>query len=252
MKKFLLTVLSLGALSPLASAQEEAPRYLRFIPIGDLPTWSETLKDKRRQGDDFPPGSVPPDPACLVSGGEVVPLKLNLKIFTPLVTLAAATKGLTLKNGKAPESPNWFQKSKPTAPLSLGVLLPDPKNQSWDKPRVLILDDDANSFPTGTMRFVNASNKVVIIRLGGERGLRFGIAPGKTSIKPIKVGANLVKFGYRAADGSEPSILTSQIAVRAQQRVQCFFYNSNAGEGKPSVKYHYLPENLPLLPKAPK
>ena len=252
MKKFLLTIIGLCALSPSAMAQDEAPKHLRFFPIGGLPIWKETLKKGVREGDPHLPGSVPPK-VSMVSGGKVVPLDLMLKVFTPLQTLAPSTKGLTLKDGLAPESPNWLRQAKPTAPLSLGVLLPNAADKLWFKPRMLMLDDDASSFPAGKIRFVNVSDKVVYIRIGGERGRAFGVAPGKASKpRPVKIGSNSLKTIYRNGKGEDVTIWKNAIKVAANQRVQCFFCNTNAGKGKKSVEFHFLPEALPRLPKAPK
>lgn len=252
MKKFLLTIIGLCALAPSAMAQNEAPKHLRFIPLGGLPVWKEKLKKGIREGV-MPAGGIPPNPVSLVSGGKVIPFKLSSEVLTPLFTLSPATKSLLLKSGDAPESPNWLSGPRPTAPLSLGVVLPDPVNKLWLKPRLLMLNDDADSFPAGTIRFVNASNKVVIVQVGGERGPKFGVAAGKASkVKPVKTGSNSIKIVYRDGKGGEREVWDNAIRVLANQRVQCFFYNSNLGKGKKAVNFLFLPEDLPVLPKAPK
>ena len=250
MKKILLTVLSLCALSPSAMAQDEAPKYLRFLSLGDLPTWEEELIDGIRQGKEPPPGTMPPNPVCMVSGGEVVPFALTLRTMTGLKKMKAGTPGLLLKKGEAPESPNLLRTAAPAAPLSLGVLFADPASMLWEKPKMLLLKDDASAFPSSKIRFVNVSDKVVIVQLGGPRKRPFGIAPGKTSIKDVELGVNLIKVGYQTAAGGQKQIWENQIKVATNQRVQCFFYKAIPEKGKAAVKFHYTPEPMPRLPKS--
>ncbi|MFT6861951.1 MAG: hypothetical protein ACJAVK_000504 [Akkermansiaceae bacterium] len=250
MKKILLTVLSLCALCPSAMAQDEPPKYLRFLPLGDLPTWEEELIDGIRQGKEPPPGTMPPNPVCMVSGGEVVPFKLSLRTMTGIKKMMGGTPGLLLKDGETPESPNLLRKPLPAAPLSLGVIFADPATMQWAKPKMLVLKDDPDAFPVGKIRFVNVSDKVVIVQLGGPSKRPFGIAPGATSLRPITQGVNLIKVGYQTAAGGQKQIWNNQIRVLANQRVQCFFYKALPEEGKDAVKFHYTPEPMPRVPQA--
>lgn len=225
-------------------AQDDAPKFLRFLPLGELPVWEEELIDGIRQGKEPPKGSMPPNPVSMASAGTVVPFSLTLRSMTPILKLDAASEGLLLKNGETPESPTLFRKPKPSAPLSLGILYPNPATMLWDQPQMLMLKDDAATFPKGTIRFVNISDKVVIVQLG-DGARPFGIAAGGTSIKPVTQGVNQIKVGYQTANGGQKQIWQNQIRVLANQRVQCFFYKARPEKGKDAVKFHYLPEPLP-------
>lgn len=250
MKFVLLTAFSLSLLAPFAMSQEEEPKHLRFLALGQLPTWKEELIDGIRQGQKPPPGTMPPSPLSLVSGDSVIPFELNLRTFSDIMTMKGATEGLGIRNGETPESPLLLKAAKPAAPLSLGVIFADPATMLWDKPKMLLLRDDADSFPIGNIRLVNVSDKVVIVQLGGERSRPFGIAAGKSSIKQLQPGVNLIKVGYQTANGGQKQIWENQIRILPNQRVQCFFYKAVPQPGKDAVKFHYNTEPLPSLPRA--
>lgn len=250
MKSVLVTILSVLALAPLANSQED-PKHLRFLPLGQLPAWKETLIDGIRQGDKPPPGTMPPSPVSLVSGDTVIPFELSLRVFTNMMTMSGNTEGLGIKNGKTPESPFLLKSKLPSAPLSLGVLYADPATMLWDNPKMLLLSDDPSSFGAGQIRLVNVSDKVVIVQLGGDGNRPFGIAAGGTSMKPLKPGVNLIKVGYQTEGGGQKEIWQNQLKILPNQRVQCFFYKAVPEPGKDAVKFHFTTEPLPRVPAPP-
>lgn len=250
MKTLILTLAGLWALATPAMAQDEAPKHLRFIPLGERPVPKQRIKNNIRVLDPAPPGTMPPQPVSLVSGGEVIPFDLSFSNFSKLLTMNGATKKLEIKKGEVPEGPSWIQSSKPSAPLSLGVLYADPKTMLWNKPKMLLLDDDGKSFPAGQMRFVNVSEKVIYVRIGGRRGQVFGLAPGKPTIRDLKVGVNLIKVISNNPQSNEPEELVweSQFTINANQRVQSFFYKALPRKGAKPVKFQYSVETVPKLP----
>jgi len=248
MKKILTTFVSLAMLVPFVSAQDDEPKHLRFIPLGELPKLEELLPEGHLLFLEPPSGSMPPESVSLVSGDSVIPFELNLRVFTDILTMNGATEGLGIKNGKTLESPFLLKAPKPVAPLSLGVLYADPAKLLWKKPKMLLLKDDASAFPASTVRFVNVSDKVVIVQLGGKGKRPFGIAAGGSSHKPFESGVTLIRVGYLTADGSQKVIWQNQIKILSNQRVQCFFYKAVPSPGKDAVKFHYVTETIPKLP----
>ena len=133
MKFILFTLLPLSFLLGSLSAQEEEvpPKFFRFIPLGELPMWEEELVEGIRKGKKPPEGSMPPNPASIMSGEAPVPLRLSLRAMSDMVKVSGATPRLTIKEGELGAAQNWLTEKMPTAPLSLGVLFRNPQTMNW-------------------------------------------------------------------------------------------------------------------------
>lgn len=257
--KAILAILLVQMLCPASAlAQGDEPKHLRFLALGELWTWDEKLKKGIREGQKPPDGAMPPEELSLASGDKLIPFKLNYSIFTELITLKPAAKGLEIKSGKAPESPSWLRSRKPAAPLSLGVLFTDPATMMWPNPKMLLLKDDEDAFSAGQMRFVNVSDRVIYVQMGekkaGKRPLYFGVAAGRSSIKPVAVGSTFIKVTGNdpSREGTEELIFQSAIRVMAGQRVQSFFYKARPVKGVSGIMHYHLVEPVPKLPAKPK
>ncbi len=245
LKRYFL--IALGA-SSLAFGQDKVPpKHIRFIPLGELPTWSEDLIDGIRQQRKSPPGSVPPSLVSYTGREGVKNLRLNLRSFTGIATFPGESDGMILKEGKELSGNDFLKSGLPAAPLSLGVIFRDLETMSWDEPRLLMLGDDAKSFPVGQMRFVNVSDSTVVVQLDGVKP--FGIAPGKVSMKPLKVGSSAIKVGYVPEGGGSKAIWQNNIKLQSGQRMQCFFYKAQGKKPRDAVKFHFASESVPSLPK---
>jgi len=238
-------------MSSLAQAQDDAPRkYVRFIPLGELPVWEEEFIDGVRVQKPPPPGSLPPNTVTYSEGEELKILRLALRTPTDLATFLGSAEGIELKAGSGAGAKKFVKSGMPSKPFSLGVLFRDNAAMSWDKPVMVMLPDDSSSFPAGKMRLVNTSDKVVIVQMAGQRP--FGIAPGKISIKPVKVGDTPIKVGYQTADGGSKSIWQNVVKVGNGERVQCFFYKAQGKDPRNAVRFLSFPESLPKVPTRPR
>lgn len=250
MKKLLLTALGATALSGSVLAQnQEPPKHIRFIPLGELPVWEEEFKDGVRVQKKSAPGALPPSTVTYGGGGEdedAKNLRLSLRTFSDLATFPAASEGVVLKTGGV-SGKVWKKSRMPASTLSLAVLFRNNADMTWDKPELLMLRDDRDAFPVGQMRFVNVSDSVVIVQMAGSKA--FGLAPGKTAMKPVKVGSTGIKVGYKTADGGSKAIWQNNVKVRSGERVQCFFYKAQGKKPREAVKFVAKPETLPALPR---
>ena len=256
MTRKILLSLGFAALACLAKGQDTPAKHLRFSPLGELPVWEERIENGMRVGQAPPPGSVPPKEVSIMSSSAAVPFDLGLRAFSKRVTISGETEALLLRKGADPQAPAWLRSRMPAAPLSLGVLYRDPATMSWNDPKMLLLKDDATSFPTGKIRFVNVSSETVVIMLGDPKKDRpkptaFGLAPGKSVQKDLKVGKNMINVGYVLANGGRKSIWKNEINVLKSQRVQCFFYEAQDPEATDAVRFHFTPEPIPRIPPAP-
>lgn len=245
MKHSFLSALGFCALAFSASAQDNPPKHIRFLALGELPVWREELKDGVRKGIKPPEGSVPPAGTALLSGDQAIPFKMTLRAFTNVLTMAPTTPKLEIRKGKDAAATPWLSARRPAAPLSLGVLFRDPATMSWNNPKMLLLKDDPSALKPGEIRFVNVSDKTVLVKLGTKA---FGIPPGKTATKPIKEGRTPILVGY--LDGkTQKEIWENQLKVLSNQRVQCFFYKAQNPRATGAVRFYFAPEPVPRVPK---
>lgn len=256
MKALLLKITAATLFAGSLSAQDVPPKHFRFIPLGELPVWKEELKDGIRVGLAPPKGSMPPKDAAILSGDAPINLSLNLRAFTELVTISGDTPGLMLKQGKLGAQQDWFRSKMPTSTLSLGILYRDPANMTWEQPKMLLLNDTASAFPAGTVRFANVSDRNVLVQIGNPNARPtpriFGVKPGQSTSKPLKVGNNQIRVGYLAPGNRKVWIWTNQVRMLQNQRLQAFFYKTQGGaEARQPVKFHFTPELIPRLPQKP-
>lgn len=245
MKRLLLIALSA---SSLAHAQEQAPaKHVRFIPLGELPVWKEDVQDGIRVQRKAPPGALPPSTVTYTQGDDVRSLRFSLRSFSDTAVFPGSAEGILLKEGEGAASKPFLSSPMPASTRSLGVLFRDNKAMSWEKPKMLLLRDDGDAFPAGQMRFVNVSDKTVVIQMAGVKA--FGVAPGKSSLKPIKVGNTAIKVGYLTEGGGSKAIWQNNVKVMRGQRVQCFFYKAQGKNPREAVKFHTSPESVPSPPR---
>ncbi len=245
----LLCVTGISGLASFANAQENPPKYLRILALGERFPWKGQLKNGVIVGQKPPKGAEPPKDTALVSGDQAVPFQLGLRTFTDVLTIAGSTKKLILRSGEKDAQTTWFSSPKPKASLSLAVLSPDPATMLWNNPRMLLLDDGPQSFKPGEIRFVNITDKAVLVKLG--KAGTFKLSPGKTITKSIQVGATPALLGYM--NGKTPtSIWENEIKVLSNQRVQCFFYKVRKPNQREEILSKIVQELVPQLPKPPK
>jgi len=245
MKRFLLLALTM---SSLTQAQNDAPRkFVRFLPLGELPVWEETFKDGVRVQKPPPKGSLPPGSVTYSQGEQVKALRFSLRSMSDIATFPSNAEGIVLKEGEQAGGEEFIRSKMPSAPMSLGVLFRDNDEMTWEQPRMVMLADDANAFPAGQMRFVNTSHLVVIVHIAGSKP--FGLAPGKVTTKSVKLGDNAIKVGYKTADGGSKAIWQNTVKVGKGDRVQCFFYKAQGKDPSQAVRFLSFPEAIPKPPR---
>ena len=121
---------------------------------------------------------------------------------------------------------------------------------NWFNPRILVLKDDAETFPLNSVRFVNVSEEVILMQFAGKKG--FGIMPGFSKVVPIpatKAQQNL-KIGAKTSAGME-MLFDNQIPAEKGRRLSYFFYKPQKKNPVKPVLYTVINEKLPVLPKPP-
>ena len=247
MKKHLL-LLSL-CLPFVANAQDDSPsKYIRFIPLGERPTWGEDIIDEVRVERENVPGAKPPaDFSIATSGKDFETHNMRLREFTKVIKVKTSAKGLNITEGKNPGGKEFIKSRFPAKPYSLGVLYRDNTDMTWLKPKLMVLPEDLSSFPLGKIRFVNTSPFEVAVKFGEERA--FPVKPGKAIYKTLKVGETQAVIAVKNSAGAYKRMLTNNITMGRKQRIQAFFYKAQGKSPKSPVKIHIKPETYQAPPR---
>lgn len=257
MKFFFLIVLA-GFFTCAGSAlaqKELPPKHVRFLALGGKMVWKGKVNEEGIIiGKPPKPGSLPPIPLFLKSGDQIDLLSMRRDTLTPLMRLDPEQAGFSLLKEKKPDAVPWFQGKAPAAPFSLAIFFRDPKPpQTWFKPKMLMLPDDAASFPAGNLRLTNVSDHMMVFRIGGKKGKFYGVKPGYNSIKPIKTGVNQIEIAFEVQGVKGPiSVFKNNLRVQAGQRLQLVCYKGDGKGVQNAVKCFYFPEPLPKAPTKPK
>lgn len=225
-----LLILSL-CLTWTSSAQEAPSKNVRFLPLGELPPFKQIIGTDRRKQGEYPKGSMPPEGTVLMTEpGEGTPLGLRLKTFTKSLKIKASAKGVEIYEGGKVAGEPWFKSRFPAQKQALFVLCKDNATMTWDKPQVKVLPEDVRSFPLGTIRLANLSDRGVAVILGDEKA--FAVKAGEVILKPMKAGEVLVKLAVKDASGAWRTILQNNLTMSKKGRMHAFFYKAQTKDAK--------------------
>ena len=247
----------------VANAQDGVPgTHIRFITLGEL------YRLDRPSGllhiERIPKGVQPPIKIRYSSGGEMKGLDLPLRQFSPYATFKGDDETLILKNIATDGGGDFLKFPAPKGEMNLGVLFANHGTRNWLDPKILMLKDDAKSFPTGEIRFVNASDHTVLVEIEGHPP--FKIKEGSTSRKTLKDIGTLkggkfvqplddrasMKLAYRNSKNVDHELYSNNLNISKGTRIQCFFFKSKKAGSAKGVKHVLHFEKLPSVPEPPK
>lgn len=240
-----------------ASAQEagedaEKPRgWLRLLPVGDLPPFRQEIRNGVRVELPPPPGSVPPRRILVPGAGEeATEQRLQLGTATSPVVTTAGVRPL-LSVGESGAGPAWMKVRMPEHPAALAILFRDPRADTWDQARSLVLRDDLATHPEGAVRVVNASVFLARVEVGDES---VDLAPGKTFVRRREGSGEQRNIPLRVAVRLGPDwvpIYDSGLSQARGERTNVVIYRSDGKRPRRPAKALVLKERafLPPLPK---
>ena len=238
--KFVVSLLLIFSSSLLAQ-EEEVPKHMRFVPLGEVPTWEEKIVDGIRIQQEHKPGDMPPNDIMVeVRGASSESTRMYLRKFTKWFTFSGALEQVKIEQGKAGSVSPFINSPMPTALHTLGVLYRDSEEMTWLKPKIKVLRDDLTVFPLGTMRFVNLAHLKVLTKIGDAEPLL--VEPGATVVHPIPQGGVTVQVTAVVGDGEYQRIFNNDVVMRENQRVQSFIFKAQSPPPANPVKFHFRPE----------
>ncbi len=228
-------------------------RYLRILPLGNMHLPDEKLINGIRELQPPKPGEAPP--STLAPQGEIAqekPLKITIDSPSRFAAFGPEVKEVKLFDAKE-AGQLWFQFPTPALQRSLAVLYRDHQKLDWRHMKSLILKDDALAFPLGAARFVNVSDRSLLLQftfrkkgksLTSEKGR---LKPGQSYLRRLSAGGEKVKI--MIINSGENLLLREEMLKPDQkQRIQYFFYKNSLKKAPKPVRVVTFPEKIPPLP----
>ena len=246
---FVIT-LSAGPVAGQAEEDKGPDRLLRILPVGEAPPFVQKIEGGVRKEQEAPEGSIPPrEVVQLTQDGEQEgePLRLTLDRVSASMPARAGTLPLYASGSGGLDPKPWHKLTVPAKSThSLALLWRDPKEKKWSKARSMILVDDINSFPAGSIRFVNVSPWTAIVRLHGKS---YSIGAYKTA----RLRGGLLKqvplrVGVRDKNGKLEMVYNAAVNQAAGERTNVIVYRADGKAPRRPAKVRVFRERARLPP----
>jgi hypothetical protein len=224
--------------------------WLRILPVGDAPPFIQEIINGVRVEMPAPKGSLPPRQILVPAGGDKVEARrLQLGRATEPVVSTAGAHVLRELDAAGVEKP-WMTVNMPEHPAALAIFFRDPRQNSWDAARSLVVKDDLETHPEGAVRVINASIYPVQAVVG-EQGVE--LAPGKVMVRkranPGAMEDIPLMVRVQTAEGWKV-VYDSALAQGRGERTNVVVYRSDGEKPRRPAKVLVLKERS-LLPKLP-
>lgn len=257
--RFLFCVVGLSLFAS-GQVKEDENRYFRILPLGNMHKFREILVDGIRVTLPPRPGEAPPPNARVK---DELPQKGNLTLrvdqISRFVALGPKAEQVQILEVTKDAEKEWYHFKAPVEKRSLAVLYRDHEKLDWFNTKSLILKDDATTFPVGSVRFVNVSDRTLAMvftfdKNGKQVKERKGLAPGKVYIRTLaSKGEKAEIYLYEKGKTFEEmvEVYSNRLRTEEGRRLNAFFYKNSSKKGAP-VREVIRPEAIPALPSLPK
>jgi hypothetical protein len=231
--------------------EKTGPRKLRLLPVGDMPPFRQEIRDGVRYELEPEPGSEPPRMISIpVTKEKTLTVPLALGTFTEFLPLPATLQMCRLQKAEGDEAELWSQIQLPEQGDCAVILWRDPKENTWDAVRSLVIPEGPVAFPAGTARLINTlstkskwvfANKTIELKAGGVL-----VEKLLDETVPVQVSVLDAEQNWRV-------VFQSAIGQGADERSNVILYRADGEEVRSPVKVINLREqaNLPPARVAP-
>lgn len=221
--------IALCATSSLLHAQDQdaTPRFIRFLPLGDAPPFKQKFVNRVRHQQAAKPGTIPPQNITVPSlKGSSKSIGLELGRMTRYREFDGSVPMASLYSGAETDKP-WIKTRMPTAPVTLALLLRNPKKEptTWDNAGIRMIKDDLAAFPSNTMRVVNMSRGKVSVKLDEKKEVI--LKKGEIKILPLPGEKFLLNLKAQGSKRRPETLYRSSYLVSAGERVSAFVYSAD-------------------------
>lgn len=233
--------------STLVLGQEKTgSRKLRLLPVGDMPPFRQEIRDGVRYELEPEPGSEPPHMISIpVTKEKSVTVPLALGTFTESLPLPATLQMCRLLKSEQADAELWSQIQLPEQGDCAVILWRDPKENTWDAVRSLVIPEGSVAFPAGTVRMVNTlstnskwvfANKTIEVKAG--------------TVLVEKLAAETVPVQVSVLDAEQNwrVVYQSAIGQGADERSNVILYRADGEEVRNPVKVINLREQANPAP----
>jgi hypothetical protein len=243
-----LVALSFYALSCIMVLGQEktGPRKLRLLPVGDMPPFRQEIRDGVRYELEPDPGTEPPRMISIpVTKEKTLTVPLALGTFTEFLPLPATLQMCRLQKAEGDEAELWSQIQLPEQGDCAVILWRDPKEDTWDVVRSLVIPEGSVTFPAGTVRLVNTlstnskwvfANKTIEVKAGG-------VLVEKLAAETVPVQVSVLD-----AEQNWRVVFQSAIGQGATERSNVILYRADGEEVRNPVKVINLREQANPAP----
>ncbi len=245
---FLLAFVFVGSLH--GQRRQEPRKYVRFIALGEAPPWKEKLENGIRVQIPPPKWSLPPNPVSYKRGENEFKLKLPLRRVSKLARFGAESPIALYEGGIEEDKKPWISARQLSSRFSLGVMFRDPKAMTWENPKMLVLQDDARSFPVGYVRFINVSDVKMLVKLGeGEASRVLTVEPGKSKIEALSEESTLMKLGFRKGRSQDRTLFSNVLKLTRGHRANVYLFKAQGEKPRIPVVFSIDQETPPRPPR---
>jgi len=248
MKRLYFSAIWISALAVLG-AEEETPRQVRFLAVGELPPFRQEIRDNVRYELEPPEGSIPPREVVLGSGEEksaATPLRLG-QISAALKIPPGSGSLVLRRRDAADDSDPWLRLTRPENGDFLVLLWRDAKQGTWRQVNSLVLPEDPVTAASGSVRFVNCADVAVGIKWGAEKL----ILEPRNVFKRELVGGVEQAFQVLLPDSAGPpkAIHSGVVTQNPSERSLVLIYRADGASPRRPVKVSVQREPVPSPPK---
>jgi len=241
----LVTVLSSSLL-----AESEEPYQLSFVTVGPLSDvrW---VPDKNGEGGNpeaINPNSIPPQSIYYkLENDRKQTVKLSLN--KPSAYLPVSKNQVTLYKMKAVSgtlvSEKFHEITLPKAEGNYSIILTKRINSAtWNIPKMLILTDDSEEFPAGSLRISNQSSKVITVKIAKDQ--QISLEPNTMKIyKEIFVAGEPVKFEASFLLKEKKRLLAKSSLRKDKQIRHNLVFVETANKKRPVTAHFFNSTKLP-------
>ena len=244
---FLIAALPLAAQAQKPEKEDEQKktetgRHVRFLPVGDLPPFRQEIRDGVAYEIEPPAGSIPPREVILGTGDDSkqsAPLLLG-QVTAPFKVPGGKGPLIVRRKGDDEKTVPWLQLERPETGDFMVLLWRDPVEKSWTATRSLVLPEDLESAPPGTVRFINLSPVTVGVVFGAEK---LELQAGKSFRRKLEIGKDTpFELGANAVAGGLKRFYSGSLFQNPSERSLAIIYRADGVDPRLPLKAIVLRE----------
>ncbi|MDP0491863.1 MAG: hypothetical protein Q7Q71_12515 [Verrucomicrobiota bacterium JB023] len=237
--KTLITFLFATSLIFNLQAQEEKPREMRILPLGDNPPFRQEVRDGARYELAPEPGTVPPPTLLVPAVGEGATGKIRLRLNTPSQTIKLPSGD---EPGKLPlkheDGKPWVE--VPFTGQSKTLTLIWRGGRLWNEVRSLTLPDGDQAVPANACRFVNTTSAPIGLVWGSDKKR---LKPGEVVVLEFPSKETPLEVLYPTRGGDLRPCLKTIVEQNDLIMQQFLIYRADGEDVRMPVKVYPFREN---------